>query len=639
MASYPENAAMRHMISAMALGFACLAAQGQPLPLQGHPGNIFVSGENVVVPLASAGAGPWRLIDYDGRTVERGTAKDEKAALGKLPVGFYMLRSGNDGVTLGVLARLEAPTPADSPIGAVAVPSYFFASEQALRTAASLLSLAGIRWAGDHFRWPDIEPQPGIFAQHVADDTADAIFASAGIRVMNTMFAAPPWTHAEAHRFPSDLRAVFGFYRQLAGRWRGRVAAIEPWNEPNFFMSGAEMASYQKAAYLGLKAGNPRIIVGSQSWAIMPRVLPTPGDELEFSRNDVAPYFDTYNFHHYAPISQLPAIYRVQRPYAAGKPIWITEFNYPVAANPKSPLQDPSPHDMRIQAERVPKLFAATLAEGVQRAFYFIFPNYTEIGEQFGVLRHDLTPRPAYLALAAVGRLLAAAKPLGRIEGGERAGQVYAFSARPDGHLRDVLVAWTDAGISKIVAPAAPIAVYDFVGRKLACNRSRSLSLSSSAIFVILPAGSVKIRAARKGPLGTAGQHSERAAAAPPSPVVLQAVFNSSELVTTAPSPQLPGHPLVHPQARMSSPTDQVIRLYAYNFSGAKLQIHLSASVPRKWNYSLPTRAQTIEGGDRVAIPFAVEAPSHDRGRSGTIFVHASDSSGRISTLCFELMP
>lgn len=628
---------MRHMVSAIALSFVCLAAQGQPPPLHDNPGNIFVSGQNVVVPLSGAGAGPWRLIDYDGTTVERGNVKDEETVLGNLPVGFYTLHYGSGSVTLGVLARLEAPIPADSPIGAVSVASGFFTTEQQLHTLASLLNLAGIRWTGDHFEWPDIEPQPGIFARHVADDTADAILATAGIQVMNTMFAAPPWTHAEAHRFPSDLRVVFHFYRQLARRWRGRVASIEPWNEPNFFMTGAEMASYQKAAYLGLKAGDPQVIVGSQSWAIMPHVLPTPGDELEFGRNDVAPYFDTYNFHHYAPIRQLPAIYRIQRPYAAGKPIWITEFNYPVHANPKSLLQDPSAHDMRIQAERVPKLFAATLAQGVQRAFYFIFYNYTEAGEQFGVLRRDFTPRPAYLALAAVGRLLAGAKPLGRIEGGGVAGQVYAFSARPDGQLRDVLVAWTDRGTSKLVAPAAPIAVYDLMGRELAGNRSLPLSLSNSPIFVVLPAGSVAIRAGRRGPQSTAARHAGFAATASPSPVVLQAVFNSSELVTTAPSPELPGHPLVHPQARMSSPSEQAIRLYAYNFSGAQLQIHISASVPRRWNYSLPTRTLTIESGDRAAIPFAVDAPSHDRGKFGTIVVHASDSNGRISTLCFEL--
>lgn len=635
---------MRHIISVIALSFVCLVARGQPLPLRGNPGNIFVSGQNVVVPLSGEGTGTWRLIDYDGKTVERGTVKDEKAVLGKLPVGFYTLHSGNGSVTLGVLARLEAPVPADSPIAAVTAASGFFTTEQELHAVASLLNLAGIRWVGDHFRWPDIEPQPGIFAHHVADDTADAILASAGIQVMNTMFAAPPWTHAEAHRFPSDLRAAFGFYKELAARWRGKVAEIEPWNEPDFFMSGAEMASYQKAAYLGLKAGNPQILVGSQSWAILPHVLPTPGQVEEFGRNDVAPYFDTYNFHHYAPTYQLPAIYRLQRPYAAGKPIWITEFNYPVDADPKSPLEDPSPHDMRIQAERVPKLFAATLAQGVQRAFYFIFGNYTEVGEQFGVLRRDFTPRPAYLALAAVGRLLAVAKPLGRIEGEETADQVFAFSARPDGQLRDVLVAWTDRRTSRILAPAPPLAVYDTIGRELPASRSLSLRLSKSPILVVLPAGSVAAWAGRNGRVSSVGRQSTAhnagfAAAALPSPVVLQAVFNSSELVTTAPSPELPGHPLVHPQARMSSPTDQVIRLYAYNFSSAELQIHISASVPRKWNYSLPTRTLTIKSGDRVAIPFAVDAPSQDRGKSGTVMVHASDSNGRVSTLCFELMP
>jgi hypothetical protein len=46
--------------------------------------------------------------------------------------------------------------------------------------------------------------------------------------------------------------------------------------------------------------------------------------------------------------------------------------------------------------------------------FHFILGHYHEPnGVQFGLLRRDLTPRPAYVALAAVGRLLAGARTLG----------------------------------------------------------------------------------------------------------------------------------------------------------------------------------------------------------------------------------
>jgi len=57
----------------------------------------------------------------------------------------------------------------------------------------------------------------------------------------------------------------------------------------------------------------------------------------------------------------------------------------------------------------------------------------------------DMTPRPAYVALAAVGRLLAEAKCLGRwaVPDSDDA-YVIAFRARPDGLERDVLVAWAE---------------------------------------------------------------------------------------------------------------------------------------------------------------------------------------------------
>ena len=66
-----------------------------------------------------------------------------------------------------------------------------------------------------------------------------------------------------------------------------------------------------------------------------------------------------------------------------------------------------------MQAERVVKIYALSIHEGSAATFYFILVNYVERQVQFGLLHKDLTPRPGYLALAAVGRLLADARPLG----------------------------------------------------------------------------------------------------------------------------------------------------------------------------------------------------------------------------------
>ena len=84
------------------------------------------------------------------------------------------------------------------------------------------------------------------------------------------------------------------------------------------------------------------------------------------------------------------------------------------------------------------------------------------------MLRHDLTPRPGYVALAAVGRFLAGAQCLGRLSP-----TVYAFRAKPDGEPRDVPVEVIEAeessagGAPTVIEndniPAKPLTVEDAI--------------------------------------------------------------------------------------------------------------------------------------------------------------------------------
>ena len=89
-----------------------------PKPLSEHPGNVFLVGEEVVVSLPGDWAGPWRLVDYDGKKVAEGKAPGE-IRLGKLPVGYYEIprEEGKPPIGIGVLAPLAVPTPKTSPIG------------------------------------------------------------------------------------------------------------------------------------------------------------------------------------------------------------------------------------------------------------------------------------------------------------------------------------------------------------------------------------------------------------------------------------------------------------------------------------------------------------------------------------------
>src|SRR5439155_19110953 len=115
-----------------------------------------------------------------------------------------------------------------------------------------------------------------------------------------------------------------------------------------------------------------------------------------------------------------------------------------------------------LQAECVAKIFAASLFEGSANTFYFLLPHYSEGQTQFGLLHEDLTPRPAYVALVAVGRLLAAAKPAGRWAHEAKNVHGYLFRARPDAKEQFVLVAWCDGdGETRIRLNTPTASVFD----------------------------------------------------------------------------------------------------------------------------------------------------------------------------------
>ncbi len=105
------------------------------------------------------------------------------------------------------------------------------------------------------------------------------------------------------------------------------------------------------------------------------------------------------------------------------------------------------------------------LNEGPAELFYFILGHYVEAKTQFGLLHRDLTPRqPGYCAMAAVGRLLADAKPLGEIKRDPKNLRAYVFHAMPDGQARDVIVAWGVQGPADLKLTAAPSCGLRFPG-------------------------------------------------------------------------------------------------------------------------------------------------------------------------------
>ncbi len=597
------------LLLGLLVSWGAVAAEGQrtiPKPLPNHPGNMFLQGEQIFVALPQARQLiEWQLLDYESNIVSHGTATNGWASPGKLSVGYYELQRLRDGqrgqplLTIGVLAPLLAPTPRTSPVGVdVSMSWRYTGTEQ--DNAASLCALAGVNWVRDRLSWQEMEPARGHFAHDARYDDTARKQAQAGLRVLQVYHDSPSWAGDDPKRAPSDLRDAYRFAQAVAGRWRGQVLAFEPWNEADIQAfgghTGAEIAALQKASYLGLKAGNPDVIVRQNVFA-----SPQPNTLGDFTANAVWPYFDTFNFHHYCPLDEYPAVYAAFRAASAGRPMWITEFSLPVewAGDPNQ--QEPTAENLRLQSERVLQVFASALHENPQVAFYFLLAHFCEGHTQFGLLHKDLTPRPGYLALAAVGRLLADAKPLGKMRLGNDV-RAFAFRARPDGNERDVIVAWTAINQAIIELPASPIAVFDHLGRERA-KATASINISQAPIFVVFKSGSLTGVPLQPAPETDSGRdgfrrvpdlskaanavervHADatdpRLESNAPCPIVLQALIPPGKI-----APSLSAY-------SCSSEQRQTFSIFAYNFGKQKASGKLIVTAPEGWSAALAPPGQ-----------------------------------------------
>jgi hypothetical protein len=365
------------------------------------------------------------------------------------------------------------------------------------------------------------------------------------------------------------------------------------------------MCCFQKAAYLGFKAGDPDVTVCWNVYTTSPTTQHTQG----LMANEAWSYFDTYNIHTYDWAHDYERLWAPARQAACGKPIWVTEADRGLKFVGPEPWCELSQEDEIRKARYIAQSYASSLYAGSVRHFHFILGNYYETnnGVQFGLLRKDMTPRPAYVALAAVGRLLAGAKCLGRwvIPESEDA-HIIAFRARPDGLERDVLVAWAEKkvdwpGRAKTKIPFSlpeswkAEAVFDYLGRKL---DEMPAELSGEALFIVLPAGQTN-----KIELTNVARSEKREDKV--CPIVLQVQMPRSTIIKIQPLPWSQGY-----EYRIDPDKPYNLRMFAYNFSNepTKGTIRVTSKPSgwmldkEAWNISIdPMQCEPFEA--TLAIP------------------------------------
>ena len=319
--------------------------------------------------------------------------------------------------------------------------------------------------------WSRIAPQRPAVATDPFDaayrfDDLDEFVRSAqlrGMEVMLTIWGTPAWANGGKgqNRAPNQMRDLQNFARALASRYSGRnpgvpfVRYFTVWNEPNLaqFLSPTFdskrkpvspfiYAKLYRAAYAGIKAGNPNALVGigetsprgrdkpspspgklqeTLSPGTFARLLSTARPKLKFSAWAHHPYSalgsnptQRYRF----PNANLSTMRTFEKKldqwfHRKNIPIWITEYGFETKpAEPKGVTISQQAAYMR-QAIRI-----ATQDPRAGVFIWFILRDDPTSAWQSGLLSRSGTRKPAFAVFSSLARLLDGRNPIVKVKVG-----------------------------------------------------------------------------------------------------------------------------------------------------------------------------------------------------------------------------
>jgi len=204
--------------------------------------------------------------------------------------GFWQLRNkdGAFGDRLSVVIRVGAEVvapPVAPPAGGgrteFGVHAHFYGYLDTDAGAASIASYTGelgLGWVKIQFRWGDYDYYCGGADLNVLGGMINRANA-AGLKVMLSIVTAPPCTHpwtAEVHAPPDNPNDFAETVAWLVDNFKGRIHAIEIWNEQNIdrewktspqVLDANRYTQMLAASYNAIKSRDPNILVISGALA------------------------------------------------------------------------------------------------------------------------------------------------------------------------------------------------------------------------------------------------------------------------------------------------------------------------------------------------------------------------------------
>ncbi len=356
-------------------------------------------------------------------------------------------------LSLAVVATLVPPAvpahadPVQTDPAASGQSERFFGAVQSIFNPGRAAE-AGVQWERLIFPWSLIQKNgPESWDKGYFTDEQIAQETARGLDVVGVALYTPQWATSRPNSpkttdVPADLYLPFDdprnywgqFMYKLATRYKGQINTWVVWNEPDMYSDqiqytwgGSVEDFYQllKVAYLAIKKANPDARValpGITYWwdkeggrtPYLARLLEVAGRDPSAPAHNQ--YFDIVTLHQYSnPLNVYAAAKTLQRVlaiYGQHRPIWIGEANVVPYDDPRTPTTKPFHATMDQQAAFMIQGFALARAAGVERmSVYKLVDEQPEnVGEMYGLVHDDGSPRPAFQAYKTAVRYLSGVK-------------------------------------------------------------------------------------------------------------------------------------------------------------------------------------------------------------------------------------
>ena len=375
----------------------------------------------------------FRILDTDGKEVQRGKIQQGKAEIQALSSGFYeLVVSSADRITENQDNRPANVTAAEQRFGVVCLGAFctsdkatlanrdpFFCIDAAMswlvkkegNRREQLIQMArrsGISMLRERLRWAEIQPQDGPIqfdGNRGNYETLRKMYQANDVEVLELCHDSPDFPGRRGN-YPDDLNKWADLWSVLVPRWESTWGGFEVWNEPDISFSG-NLPADQYAPIL--KAASWKMERLGMTKPLLGCCMATYNiDWLDNAReNEVYKYCDAFSFHNYGRAPEMASLYLkfAEKVNGAGDrrlPIWITECGRPW----KRGKGRADAREDTISAVDIAMKAIFAKACGCERYFPFVFPYYDERENNFGMLDKACSPMRSFAGYVQLIRCL-----------------------------------------------------------------------------------------------------------------------------------------------------------------------------------------------------------------------------------------